>query len=39
MDISSGKLIDLQVDFEGMLRKVQEIYDLSGQVTWRNNFS
>ncbi|HLF65438.1 MAG TPA: carbonic anhydrase [Saprospiraceae bacterium] len=38
MDIESGKLIDLQVDFIGLLRRVQEIYDLSGITTWRNNF-
>lgn len=38
MDIESGKLIDLQVDFVGLLRRVQEIYDLSGQITWRSNF-
>lgn len=39
MDIESGRLIDLQVDFLGLLRRVQEIYDLSGTTTWRNNFS
>ena len=38
MDIESGRLIDLQVDFLGLLRRVQEIYDLSGATTWRNNF-
>lgn len=38
MDIESGRLIDLQVDFLGMLRRIQEIYDLSGTTTWRNNF-
>jgi len=40
MDIESGKLIDLQVDFIGLLRRVQEIYDLSGITTWViNSFS
>jgi carbonic anhydrase len=38
MDIESGELIDLKVDFLGLLRQVQQIYDLSGQITWRNNF-
>ncbi len=31
MDISSGRLIDLEVDFENLLRRVQEIYNISGK--------
>jgi carbonic anhydrase len=38
MDIKSGRLIDLNIDFHGLLKRVQEIYDLSGQITGRNNF-
>jgi carbonic anhydrase len=29
-DISSGKIIDLNIDFERMLKDIKEIYDLSG---------
>ncbi len=31
MDIQSGRLIDLQIDFIGLLKRVQEIYNLSDQ--------
>jgi len=31
MDIGSGRLIDLEVDFVGLLKRVQEIYNLSGK--------
>ena len=29
MDIHTGRLIDLQIDFHGLLKKVQEIYNLA----------
>ncbi|MBO9571949.1 MAG: carbonic anhydrase [Chitinophagaceae bacterium] len=29
-DMHTGKLIDLNIDFEGILKKIQKIYDLSG---------
>lgn len=29
-DLSTGELIDLKVDFQGMLQQVKEIYDLTG---------
>jgi carbonic anhydrase len=32
MDIQTGRLIDLEVDFKTILRKVQEIYDLTGDI-------
>jgi carbonic anhydrase len=32
MDIKTGRLIDLNVDFKALLRRVQEIYDLTGKV-------
>jgi carbonic anhydrase len=35
-DIQTGELIDLKVDFEGMLHQVQEIYDLTGQLAPAN---
>jgi carbonic anhydrase len=30
-DIKSGKLIDLKIDFENILKEIQKIYDLTGQ--------
>ena len=30
-DLHTGKLIDLKIDFEGILHNIQEIYDLTGQ--------
>jgi carbonic anhydrase len=32
MDIKTGRLIDLNVDFKALLRRVQEIYNLTGTV-------
>lgn len=31
-DIKTGMLKDLKVDFEGMLKKIQEVYDLTGEL-------
>jgi carbonic anhydrase len=30
-DLYTGRLIDLKIDFEGILHNIQEIYDLTGQ--------
>ncbi len=30
-DLHNGLLIDLKIDFEGLLKEIQEIYDLTGQ--------
>lgn len=30
-DLYTGNLIDLKIDFEGILHNIQEIYDLTGQ--------
>jgi carbonic anhydrase len=30
-DLYTGKLIDLKIDFEGILHNIQEIYDLTGK--------
>ncbi|PSL31834.1 carbonic anhydrase [Chitinophaga ginsengisoli] len=30
-DLNTGRLIDLKIDFEGILHNIQEIYDLTGQ--------
>lgn len=34
-DIHSGELIDLHIDFEGLLQKIQHIYDLTGEEWYR----
>lgn len=31
-DLNTGVLKDLQIDFEGMLKRIQEIYDLTGEL-------
>ena len=30
-DLHNGELIDLKIDFEGVLHEIQEIYDLTGE--------
>lgn len=32
-DIKTGRLKDLKVDFEGMLKRIQEVYDLTGELS------
>ncbi|MCC7297559.1 MAG: carbonic anhydrase, partial [Bacteroidia bacterium] len=31
-DVHNGKLIDLHINFEQKLKKIREIYDLSGEI-------
>ena len=31
-DLKTGKLKDLNIDFEGMLKRIQELYDLTGEL-------
>ncbi|MBZ0098838.1 MAG: carbonic anhydrase, partial [Taibaiella sp.] len=31
-DLNTGKLKDLHIDFEGMLKRIQELYDLTGEL-------
>ena len=31
-DLKTGLLKDLQIDFEGMLKRIQELYDLTGEL-------